>query len=110
MKCDQGYLCAVCGRDVAEITDSALYLRYVLGEVPLERLHLQPELHIRCQPSLAQFIVDPDFDPVPCDGPFAKQNLDAGYVADQEARITRGWRRLRDIPTLGLSIAEYPLA
>jgi len=32
--CDQGYLCDVCGQDVAAITDSDLYLRYVMGEVP----------------------------------------------------------------------------
>src|SRR5437660_390556 len=38
-KCDEGYRCDVCGRDVEAITDSELYLRYVLGEVPLEQLH-----------------------------------------------------------------------
>ena len=36
--CEQGYLCDVCGQDVAAIVDSDLYLRYVLGEVgPLEK-------------------------------------------------------------------------
>ena len=34
-RCDQGYLCEVCGRDVEAITESDLYLRYVLGEVPI---------------------------------------------------------------------------
>jgi hypothetical protein len=33
--CEQGYLCDVCGRDVEAITESDLYLRYVLGEVSL---------------------------------------------------------------------------
>src|SRR5207244_1816464 len=64
MKCDEGYVCEVCGRDVEAIVDSDLYLRYVLGEVPLERLHLQRERHVRCNPSLAQFIVDARFEPL----------------------------------------------
>jgi hypothetical protein len=109
-RCDEGYRCEVCGRDVEEVTDSDLYLRYVLGEVPLERLHLQRERHVRCNPALAQFIVDPDFAPVECAGDFAKANFDAAYVAAEERRITRAWRRLQAIPTLGLTIAEYPLA
>ena len=33
-RCDQGYLCEVCGAEVEEITESDLYLAYVLGEVP----------------------------------------------------------------------------
>jgi hypothetical protein len=108
--CETGYLCEVCGEDVGELTDSDLYLRYVLGEVPPEKLHLVPERHIRCNPSLAQFIVDPAFAPVPCDGPFAKHTLDPAYVAEEEARVTRGWRRLQEIPRLGLAtIQEYPL-
>jgi hypothetical protein len=109
-KCDEGYLCEVCGQDVAAIVDSDLYLRYILGEVPLERLHQLPERHIRCNPAVAQFIVDEAFEPVTCDGVFAKANLDPGFVAEEEARVTRGWRRLQSIPTLGLTVPEYPLA
>jgi hypothetical protein len=109
-KCDEGYLCEVCGRDVAAIVDSDLYLRYVLGEVPLEQLHQLPERHIRCNPAVAQFIVDESFEPVACDGAFAKANLDPRFVAEEEARVTRGWRRLQAIPTLGLTVPEYPLA
>jgi hypothetical protein len=108
-RCEQGYLCQVCGLEVAEITDSDLYLRYVLGETPPEQLHLLPEVHIRCNPSTAQYIVDPAFPPVVCDGPFAKTFLDAAYVADEEARVTRGWRRLQELPTLGIPIIDYPL-
>jgi len=108
-RCEQGYLCEVCGRDVEEITDSDLYLRYVLREVPLYQLHQLRERHVRCNPALAQYIVDPDFPPVSCDGPFAKANLDAEYVASEDARVTRGWRRLRAIPSLGLALDEYPL-
>jgi hypothetical protein len=108
--CEQGYLCEVCGADVEEMTDSDLYLRYVLGEVPPEKLHLLRERHIRCNPVMAQFIVDPKFNPVRCEGSFAKGELDPAYVAEEEARVTRGWRRLQEIPALGLStIQEYPL-
>jgi hypothetical protein len=109
-RCDEGYCCEVCGRDVESIPDSDLYLRYVLGEVRLEELHLRRECHIRCHPELAQFIVDPAFAPVACAGPFVKEALDPEFVAAEEARVTRGWRRLQAIPTLGLSVAEYPLA
>lgn len=108
-RCEQGYLCEVCGRDVENITDSDLYLRYVLGEVPAEELHLRRERHLRCNPELAQYIVDPDFAPARCEGFFAKELLDAAYVAAEEARVTRGWRRLREAPALGLPITEYPL-
>jgi hypothetical protein len=108
-KCERGYLCDVCGEEVAEMTDSDLYLRYVLGEVPPEMLHRLPERHIRCNPVLAQFIVDPAFEPVRCDGVFAKDGQDRESVAEQEARVTRGWRRLQELPRLGLTILEYPL-
>ena len=108
-RCDEGYRCEVCGRDVEAVVDSDLYLRYVLGEVPLERLHLQRERHIPCNPALAQFIVDTGFPPVNCNGAFGKQFLDPAFVAAEETRVTRGWKRLEAIPTLGLSIAEYPL-
>src|SRR5262249_36040883 len=104
------YLCEVCGDEVEEITDSDLYLRYVLGEVHPEQLHARRERHIRCNPVLAQFIVDPAFQPpVVCTGPFAKQGLDPAYVAEEEARVTRGWRRLQELRGLGVPILEYPL-
>lgn len=109
-KCDEGYRCEVCGQDVELITDSDLYLRYVLGEVPLELLHRLRERHIRCNPALAQFIVDGAFEPVSCDGPFDKTGLDAQFVRDEVHRVTRAWRRLQAIPTLGLSVPEYPLS
>ncbi len=108
-RCDEGYRCEVCGRDVEAITESDLYLRYVLGEVPLEMLHLQPERHVPCNPGMAQYIVDENFPPLACAGPFDKRQIDADYRQAEESRVTRGWRRLQQIPTLGLSIAEYPL-
>jgi hypothetical protein len=108
-KCERGYLCEVCGQEVAEITDSDLYLRYVLGEVPPEVLHRLPERHVRCNPVLAQFITDASFAPVRGDGPFAKEALDPAHAAEEEARVTRGWRRLQELPRLGLTLIDYPL-
>jgi hypothetical protein len=91
------------------MTESDLYLRYVLGEVPPERLHQLRERHIRCHTSLAQFIVDPSFTPVCDEGPFGKGQLDPAFVAEQEAKVTRAWRRLQELPRLGLPIIDYPL-
>jgi hypothetical protein len=109
-RCDEGYRCEVCGQDVEAITESGLYLRYVLGDVTLDYLHRLPERHIRCDPELAQYITDENFEPVPCDGPFSKANLDPAFVAVEVERVTQGWHRLQAIPMLGLSVAEYPLA
>jgi hypothetical protein len=107
--CEQGYLCDVCGRDVEQISDSDLYLRYVLGEVSPLLLPRQRERHIRCNPPLAQFIIDPAFDPVRAEGIFAKENLDVEFVRLREHEVTRGWQRLQEIPKLGIPITEYPL-
>jgi hypothetical protein len=109
-KCDEGYLCAVCGRDVSAITESALYLRFVLGEVPLELLHRLPECHIACDAALAQYVSHPEFPPVPCEGPFDKRALDPDFVRGEEARVTRAFARLLALPKLGLSVPEYPLS
>lgn len=109
-RCDEGYHCEVCSSDVADIRESDLYLRYVLGEVPLELLHLLPERHVRCNPALAQYVLDPGFPPVVCDGPFSKANFDIEFVRVEEGRVTRGWRRLQAIPSLGLSVPEYTLS
>jgi hypothetical protein len=108
-KCDEGYLCEVCGEDVAEITESDLYLRYVIGLIDPETLHTTAERHIRCNPALAQFIVDDDFPPVALEGPFDKRRLDGAFVRERETLVTRGWRRLREVRGLGLPIIEYPL-
>jgi hypothetical protein len=107
--CEQGYLCDVCGKDVEAITESDLYLRYILGEVsPLELPNMR-ERHIRCNPATAQYIVDAAFLPVLCEGVFAKANLDPDYAGKQEELVTRAWRRLQEIPRLGIPIPEYPL-
>jgi hypothetical protein len=109
-KCDEGYLCDVCGADVAELTDSDLYLRYVIGQLDPEVLHTTKERHLRCNPTLAQYIVADDFEPVVVEGPFVKRQLDPAFVRDQETLVTRGYHRLREINQLGLAtIIEYPL-
>ena len=81
--------------------------RHFIGQ---ETLHRLPERHIACNPALAQYIVDPGFPPVVCAGPFGKAGVDPGYVRAEEERVTRGWRRLQAIPTLGLAVPEYPLS
>lgn len=108
-KCDEGYRCEVCGGDVESITESDLYLRYVIGLVDPEILHTTSERHIRCNPALAQFIVDPKFPPLACTGDFDKRHLDERFVAERERLVSRGWRRLREVASLELTIQEYPL-
>jgi hypothetical protein len=108
-RCDEGYPCEVCDQDVEDVTVSDLYLRFVMGEVPIDRIHRLPERHIRCNPALAQYIVDASFPNVQCEGPFDKRQLDGEFVKAEEARISRAWRRLQMLPTLGLPIHEYPI-
>jgi len=109
-KCEQGYLCEVCGKDVEEMTESDLYLRYVLGLVDPETLHTQPERHLACNPGLAQFIVDPQFPPVAAAGDFDKRNLDPVFVAQREEQVTRAWQRLIEVArNRDVAIKDYPL-
>lgn len=108
-RCEQGYLCDVCGEEVAEITDSDLYLRLVIGEVPLSVLMTAPERHLRCNPTQAQFIVDEEFTPVTIEGPFDKRLLQPEQVTERDELVTRGWRRLRELAGSGLPFSEYPL-
>ena len=109
-KCEEGYLCDVCGGDVEAITDSDLYLRYVIGLADPEVLHTTRERHIRCNPALAQFIVDEGFEPVAVEGLFDKRQLDPAYVREREELVTRGWRRLREIAVEHVpAIIDYPL-
>ncbi len=108
-RCEQGYLCDVCGDEVHEITESDLYLRFVVGAIDSTALLSAPERHIRCNPIEAQFIVDPAFEPVVVEGPFAKQNLDPADVRRREELLSRGWRRLQEVRQLGIPVSEYPL-
>jgi len=109
-KCEEGYLCDVCGGDVEDMIDSDLYLRFVIGLVDPETLHTSRERHVRCNPALAQFIVDGDFEQVLVEGPFDKRTLDPEHVRERERLVTRGWRRLREIQGKDdLMILDYPL-
>lgn len=109
-KCEEGYLCDVCGGDVESLAESDLYLRFVIGLIDPETLHTTRERHIRCNPSLAQFIVDPQFEPVVVEGAFSKRQLDAEFVREQEELVTRGWQRLLEIDRRRPdTILEYPL-
>ena len=108
-KCDEGYLCEVCGEDVAAITESDLYLRFIIGMLDPEVLHTTAERHLRCNPSLAQYIVADDFEPVDVEGPFDKRTLDRQFVQERERLVTRGWHRLKEVAGMDIPIIEYPL-
>ena len=91
------------------ITESDLYLRFVIGMIDPETLHTTRERHIGCNPALAQFIVAEDFPAVLVEGEFDKRRLDARFVREREELVTRGWRRLRELPGEAQSILDYPL-
>lgn len=109
-KCEEGYLCEVCGGDVEGLFESDLYLRFVIGQLDPEVLHTSKERHIRCNPVLAQFITAAEFEPpVEVSGDFDKRRLDPVYRAQRETLVTRGWRRLKELAALDLPIIDYPL-
>lgn len=110
-KCEEGYLCSVCGQDVASVAESDLYLRFVIGQIDPEVLHTTPERHIRCNPVLAQFITATTFAAVVVEGDFDKRRLDDDFRLAREAIVTRGWERLQELATQReeISILEYPL-
>jgi hypothetical protein len=111
-KCDEGYLCRICSEEVEQIVDSDLYLQYVVGWIDPETLHTSPECHLRCNPTVAQFIDDPRFHPpVVCHGDFAKQNLDVDFVAERTDLINRGYARLWELIKLKNrpAVNGYPL-
>lgn len=112
-RCDQGYLCRVCGDEVEHITDSQLYLSYVIGEIDPETLHATPECHLRCSPAFSQFIDDQRFDILPnVEGVFGKSQLDLSYVESRTKLISRGYDRLwaiREERRKPLTVVEYPL-
>ena len=112
-RCDQGYLCRICGEEVEHITDSQLYLRYVIGEIDPETLHASPECHLSCVPAFSQFIDDQRFNlNSEIEGPFAKNQLDSSYVVDRTNLLSRGYARLwaiREERRKPLTVVEYPL-
>lgn len=109
-RCEQGYLCDVCGAEVEDIADSDLYLRYVLGEVDPETLHRSPERHLACNPTLAQFIEVDGFPAPVVEGYFDRRALDPAFDAAESARVTAGYLRLRAILAgVEADITAYPL-
>jgi len=110
--CDEGYLCQVCGEEVKRIDQSLLYLRYVLGWITVDQLTKQPEAHLHCAPTFAQFILDPDFHcDLPLDPALCKQQLDAEFRQARETLITAGYHRLKYLQKhrRSLSITQYPI-
>ncbi len=110
-RCEQGYLCDVCGEEVESIRDSDLYLRFVTGRLPAEKLLATPERHISCNPVQGQFIDHPDFTPIVVSGDFDQRALPEAERTQQVELLTRGWVRLQEIASLevAIPIAEYPL-
>jgi hypothetical protein len=109
-RCEEGYLCDVCGDEVADLRDSELYLRYILGELDIEQLHSSPERHLVCNPVLAQFIAHQAFPAVSASGPLAKELLDSDYVTSRSARVTAAYTRLLELDAQGgdRDITSYP--
>ena len=110
-KCDEGYLCDVCGDEVTSIVESDLYLRYVIGQLDAERLHVSPERHLKCNPTLTQYITDPRLDPIEAEGDFDRRKLDETYVKQQTELVSRGYRRLWEISgsESPISLLDYPI-
>lgn len=110
-RCEQGYLCDVCGEEVESIRESDLYLRFVMGQVPVRELLTSPERHIRCNPVSAQFINHQDFEPVVVEGDFDRRLFDPADMKDKVELITRAWMRLQELSEKSQSIPlpMYPL-
>jgi len=110
-RCDEGYLCSVCGEEVKRLDESLLYLRYVLGWVKFEQLRQLPEAHLHCSPAVSQFIVDPSFQHSDAATELDKQALDPDFRAAQEAQVTAGYQRLRFLQKhrRNVPVSDYPL-
>ena len=111
-KCEEGYLCEVCGGDVERLSDSALYLQFVIGWVDPETLHTRRECHVRCAPTLAQFIDHPTFSPaVVVVGELGRAQLDPQFVAARTELVTRGYLRLRELDAMSMrpAVIDYIL-
>ena len=113
-KCDEGYLCQVCGQAVKRLDESALYLQYVVGWISSDEIHTRPECHLRCQPTLAQFIVHKSFAAVELSKDFelSKERLDSDFARQREKLVTAGYERLRQLQRnrSEIPIEQYPLS
>ena len=111
-KCDEGYLCDVCGKPVESLVQSALYLRYVLGWISSDELQGSPECHLRCAPAISQFIEHERFvPPVECQGEFDRRNLDPKFSRERTRLISQGYARLWELQRSrkAMTVADYPL-
>jgi len=110
-KCDQGYLCVVCGEEVKRLDQSELYLKFVLGMVDADRLNQLPERHLSCNPAIGQFILDKKFEGVLAEGLASTRELDPEFCRQQEEWFTKGYRRLEFLQKnrRGLTIDQYPI-
>lgn len=110
-RCDEGYLCAVCGEEVKRLIDSSLYLQFVIGWITIDQLQTTPDVHLRCNPGLAQFIETPEFSPpVVCSGEFDRKHLDPTFSTHRTRVVTEGYLRLRELQrNRNLPIEQYPL-
>lgn len=110
-KCDEGYLCEVCDQAVEKLSDSGLYLQYVIGWIDPETLHTRRECHLRCLPVLAQFVDHDRFEAVIVDGEFDRRRMDPDFAAQRSELVSRGYRRLLELQKQrrNLTVHEYPL-
>ena len=110
-KCDEGYLCEACGEPVEQLGNSALYLQYVIGWIDPETLHTRRECHLRCLPSLSQFIDHESFEPVFVEGEFDRRQLDPGFVRERVELVTSGYERIQHLQLRrkDLTVEDYPL-
>lgn len=110
-ECDKGYLCEVCGEAVEDMAESALYLQFIVGWIDPETLHTRRECHLRCQPTLSQFINDPLFQDIQVTGEFSRQELDPAFVKERSDLLTRGYQRLVEVARKrrGMTVTDYPL-
>ncbi|MCA9057434.1 MAG: hypothetical protein KDA96_09635 [Planctomycetaceae bacterium] len=110
-RCEQGYLCDVCGDEVEEISESSLYLRFVTGQLSSRQLLSTPDRHLRCDPVTSQFICCAEFEPVFVEGDFDRRLFPPEQTQDQIQLLTRGWQRLQELAAASPRppLAEYPL-
>jgi hypothetical protein len=111
--CEGGYICGVCGKPVAEMHESALYLRFVMGCLHPDELWTAEEQHLPCRPELAQHVRDEEFlaahgELRPEDAALDRDRMPAEERARRDELTTRAYRRLLTLPG-GRHILDYPL-
>lgn len=109
-KCDQGYLCRVCGEPVKGIHESSLYLHFVIGDIPPRALLTQHDQHLSCNPQLTQFIVCDDYSTPAVEGETGKALMDESQRIARERLVTAGYLRLKFLHQMNLSLSEYPFS